>query len=89
MTGVKWKWTMGFTEGVYRNRKGIRWTTYGGLLSALCKSRCNGAPCVPRGNPQASVTRILETSKISEFSTCLPSPHAYQVSSEVVLLRSL
>lgn len=44
---------------------------------------------VPRGNPQASVTRVLETPKIIEFSTCLPSPHAYQVSSEVVLLRSL
>ena len=46
MIGVKWKrWTIGFAEGVYRYPKGIRRTTYRGLLSALCKSRCGGAPC--------------------------------------------
>ena len=43
MIGVKWKrWTIGFAE---RYPKGIRRTTQRGLLGALCKSRCDGAPC--------------------------------------------
>lgn len=34
---------------------------------------------LPRGYPQASATRILETSKINEFATCLASPHLSDV----------